>query len=135
MGFGLVTQFIARFNTRLVTTLNYSAMANLHTLYKSLLHTHWCSQSVTASPTHFLVISSNCGDSSASELKSFPAAHCLKTELSSKVCPAYNPSAWTNRKHSSTVVKSVLRVLPSNGCRLATCLYATICNCSVFSCD
>jgi hypothetical protein len=31
-GFGLTTRFIDHFNTRLVTTSNYSAIANLHTL-------------------------------------------------------------------------------------------------------
>jgi hypothetical protein len=32
MGFGLVTRFIDHFKTRLMTTLNYSAIANLQTL-------------------------------------------------------------------------------------------------------
>jgi hypothetical protein len=31
-GFGLEIGFIDHFNTRIVTTLNYSAIANLHTL-------------------------------------------------------------------------------------------------------
>jgi hypothetical protein len=32
MGFGLEIGFIDHFNTRLVTTLNYNAFADLHTL-------------------------------------------------------------------------------------------------------
>jgi hypothetical protein len=37
-GFGLEFGFIDHFNTRLVTTINYSAIA-ISTLYKSLQHT------------------------------------------------------------------------------------------------
>jgi hypothetical protein len=32
MGFGLEVEFIDHFDTQLVTTFNYSAVANLHTL-------------------------------------------------------------------------------------------------------
>jgi hypothetical protein len=38
-GFGLDTGFIDHFNTQLVIPLNYSAIANFHTLNKSLVHT------------------------------------------------------------------------------------------------
>jgi hypothetical protein len=37
-GFGLEIKFIDHFNTRLVTTLNYSAIANLHILQITTAH-------------------------------------------------------------------------------------------------
>jgi hypothetical protein len=39
MGFVLTIRFIDHFNTRLVTTLNYSAIADLHTLQMTAAHT------------------------------------------------------------------------------------------------
>jgi hypothetical protein len=68
MGFGLVTRLIAHFDTRLVTTSNYSANANLHTLQITRAHAE-SSQSFTS---HFLVTNLNNGDSSASMLMSLP---------------------------------------------------------------
>jgi hypothetical protein len=38
MGFGLEIEFIDYIDTRLVTTLNYSAVANLHTLQITTAH-------------------------------------------------------------------------------------------------
>jgi hypothetical protein len=45
----------------------------ISTLYKSLEHTEYCSQSVTVSTTRSLVTASNSGDCSASALTSSPA--------------------------------------------------------------
>jgi hypothetical protein len=38
-GFGLDTRFIDHFNTQLVITLSYSAIADLHTLKITVTHT------------------------------------------------------------------------------------------------
>jgi hypothetical protein len=55
----------------------------------------------------FLETDFNGGDFSAFVLMPFLAGHCLTTELSSKLCLAYNPSAQTNRKHRSSIVPLV----------------------------
>jgi hypothetical protein len=48
-GFGLETRFTDHFNTRLVTTLNYSPIADLHTPQISTAHAR-CFQSAVSSP-------------------------------------------------------------------------------------
>jgi hypothetical protein len=49
MGFGLEIGFIDHFNTRLVTALNYSAIADLHTLQITTAHSK-SFQSTVSSP-------------------------------------------------------------------------------------
>jgi hypothetical protein len=66
--FGLVTRFIGHYNIQLVITLNYSVIADPHTLQ----------QSVTR---RFLVAASNMGYSCTSWLKSFLNRCFLTTEL------------------------------------------------------
>jgi hypothetical protein len=54
-------------------------------------------------------------DSSASSLTLLTDGHRLATELSSKLCPAYSPSARFNRKHSFPNCACMLRALLING--------------------
>jgi hypothetical protein len=71
----------------------YSAIADLHT-YKSLGYTlNFLACSVFTS--RFPVTGFNNGVSSAFALTPFPAVYRLPTEKSSKLGPAYNPSAHT----------------------------------------
>jgi hypothetical protein len=66
-GFGLDIGFIDHFNIQLVTPLHYSAIANFHTLNKSLAHTlSFPARSVCISSC--LVTAPNNGHSSASVL-------------------------------------------------------------------
>jgi hypothetical protein len=128
-----MTWFTDHFNTQLVTTLNYNAIANLHTLQITTTYRLVFSVCYTVPTSRFLVTASNSGDFSASEVMPLPAGHHFTTELSSKLCPVYNPSAQTNRKHSSSVVACVSLgflcdrhsasplvcwLLPSNSCHL-----------------
>jgi hypothetical protein len=71
-GFGLVTRFIDHFNTRLVTTLNYSAIANLHNLREQITRAH-AKYSQFAFISRFLVTDLNNGDSSDSVFILLPA--------------------------------------------------------------
>jgi hypothetical protein len=67
-GFGSVIGFTVHLYTQLVTTSNYSAIANLHTLQISRARSE-CSQSVvTLSTSRFLGTTSNSEYSSASAL-------------------------------------------------------------------
>jgi hypothetical protein len=59
----MVNGFIAHLYTRLGTTSNYSAIADLHTLQITRAHTKPSQSAVTS---HFLVTDLNNGDSSAS---------------------------------------------------------------------
>jgi hypothetical protein len=52
--------FTDHFNTRLMTTLNYSAIVNLHTLKPTTAH----AKSFCVFTSHFLVMAANSGDSS-----------------------------------------------------------------------
>jgi hypothetical protein len=68
-GFGLEIRFIDDFNTRLVTTLNYSAIANLHTL--PITRTHGKSfPACNVFTSRSLIMASNSGDSSTAPSKS-----------------------------------------------------------------
>jgi hypothetical protein len=62
-GFGLEIGFIDHFNIRLVSTLNYSAIANFHTLRITTAHAKSFQSAVTC---RFLVMDLNNEDSSAS---------------------------------------------------------------------
>jgi hypothetical protein len=62
--------FVEHFNTRLATTLNYGAIADVHTLQIATSHAKSFQSAVLTSPS--LVTSSNNGDSSASALSSLP---------------------------------------------------------------
>jgi hypothetical protein len=75
-GFGFVIVFIDRFDTRLVTTFNYSAIANLHTLQ---ITRSFLARSVFTSIC--LLTASNNAYSSASGLKSTLIRGFLLTQL------------------------------------------------------
>jgi hypothetical protein len=66
-GFGLEARFIDHFNTRLVTTLNYSVIANFHTSQITAAHTKSFMSAVTY---RFPVTVLNNGDSSTLPIKS-----------------------------------------------------------------
>jgi hypothetical protein len=68
-GFGLDIGYIGHFSTQLVITLNYSAIADIHTLLSTPAHAESFSTCSVFS-RRFLVTSSNNGYSSASVLKS-----------------------------------------------------------------
>jgi hypothetical protein len=75
MGFGLEIEFTNHFNTQLVTTFNYSAITDLHTLQITTAHAKYF-QSVP-SPVIPWLMASNSQDSSASMLTSLPAGSQL----------------------------------------------------------
>jgi hypothetical protein len=66
-GFGLETGFIDYFHTQLVTTLNYSAIADFHNL---LIITAHAKSFQCAFTSRFLVTDFNNGDSSIAPTKS-----------------------------------------------------------------
>jgi hypothetical protein len=68
-GFRLETEFILHFNTQSVTMLNYSAIANFHTLEITSAHAKSFPASIVFT-RRFLVTASNNSYSSASRLKS-----------------------------------------------------------------
>jgi hypothetical protein len=102
-GFGLETGFINHLYTWLVITISYSAIANLYILRTTRVHAKYV-PACSVFTNRFPVTASNDVDSSASALTPFSAGHRLTTELSSKLFPAYNTSAQTNKKHSSFIV-------------------------------
>jgi hypothetical protein len=76
MGFGLDIGFIDYFNIWRMTTLNYSAIADLHTL--QITRAHRLVFSVCCVFTNrYLIMASNSGDSSASALTTLPAGSQL----------------------------------------------------------
>jgi hypothetical protein len=75
-----VTRFIDHFNTRLVTTLNYSAIANLLTLKIATAHAK-SFPACNVLTSRFLVTAPDSADYSASALTPLPAGHRLATEL------------------------------------------------------
>jgi hypothetical protein len=108
-GFGVGILFIDHFNTRHVTTFNYGAIANLHTLQITRAHTKFF-QAWSVFTSRFPVTASNSGDSTAFALMPFPAGHRLTTELSSN-----NASARTNKNTAHLLLRArMFRVLPSN---------------------
>jgi hypothetical protein len=89
MGFGLVTGFIEHLYTQLVTTSNYSAIANSH----ALQFIRACTKSSqSAFTSRFLVTD---GDSSASLLTPLPTGSYSSQLTYCSSCPAYNISTWT----------------------------------------
>jgi hypothetical protein len=66
-GFGLVIGFIAHFNTLLVTTLDYNAIADLHTLQTTVVHAKSFQSAFTS---RFLITDLNSGNSSTAPTKS-----------------------------------------------------------------
>jgi hypothetical protein len=79
-GFRLDIGFIDHFNTQLVITLNYSAIAHLHTLQFTFTHSK-SFQTRSVFTSICLVTASNYGYSSASELKSSLNGSSLPIEL------------------------------------------------------
>jgi hypothetical protein len=73
-----VNGFIDHLYTQLVTTSNYNAIANLHTLQITRAHAKFSQSSFTS---HFLVTDFNNGDSSASVLTSLLSGEYATTEL------------------------------------------------------
>jgi hypothetical protein len=93
-GFGLVIGFIEHFKTQLVITLNFSAIADFHTLQITSAHAKsFPARSVFTSSC--LVMASSNGYSSPSELKSSLNAGSLPTTFSCFDCPPYNLFART----------------------------------------
>jgi hypothetical protein len=70
----LEIKFTAHFNTRLVTTLNYSAIADLHTLQ---ITTAYVKSFYSVFTSRSLVTATNSEDSSASAFTSLPAGSQL----------------------------------------------------------
>jgi hypothetical protein len=93
--------FIDHLYTQLVTTSNYNAIANLHTL--QITRTH-AKPSQSAFTTLFVVTDFKNGYSSPSVLMSLLSGEYRKPEVNSKLCPVYNISARTNRNYSSSAV-------------------------------
>jgi hypothetical protein len=97
-GFGLHVGFIDHFNTQLVITLNYSAIANFHTLQITSAHAESfppCSGFTSSC----LIMAFNNGYSSAYGLKSSLNGGTLLTELSlhfvSLITPQHGPPKKT----------------------------------------
>jgi hypothetical protein len=82
-GFGLKIRFIDHFNTELVITLNYSAIAYFHTLQFTPSHAKYF-PSFSVFIRRFLVTASNNSYSSAFVLKSYLNGGSLPTAYSSK---------------------------------------------------
>jgi hypothetical protein len=81
-GVGFDIRFIDHFNTKLIITLNYKAIANFHTLQINITHTHTHTHTSVLSVTkRFLVTASNNGYSSAFRLQSSLNGGSLPTEL------------------------------------------------------
>jgi hypothetical protein len=73
-----MTRLIGHFNKRLVTTSNYSAVANLHTLQVNTAHAKTSQYAFTS---RFPVTDLNDGDSSASVLTSLLSGEYPTTEV------------------------------------------------------
>jgi hypothetical protein len=78
MGFGLVTRFAGHLYSRLVTTRNYSAIANPHTLKITRTYAKFSQSAFTG---RFRVTNLNNGDSSASVLTLLLCSEYPTTEL------------------------------------------------------
>jgi hypothetical protein len=93
-GFWTEIEFIDHFITRLVTTSNYSTIANLHTFITTALAKSFPACNVITSSC--LVTVSNSGDSSASALKAFLMAATLQfysvAPVVFLVTPRYGPT-------------------------------------------
>jgi hypothetical protein len=93
-GFGLEIGFTDHFNTRLVTTLNYSAIANLQTLQITTAH----SKSLQSFTSRFPVTDFQLHQPSLF----FTASH--PTDTTATTCLGYNISAWNTLKTLFIVV-------------------------------
>jgi archaellum component FlaF (FlaF/FlaG flagellin family) len=93
-----VTRFIDHLYTRLGTTSDYRAIADLRTLEITRAHTK---SSQSSSTSHFLVTASNNGDSSVSVLMSLLSGEYPTTDSDSQLTFSlvYNISARTTQKH------------------------------------
>jgi hypothetical protein len=101
MRFGLKIGFSDHFNTQLVTTPNYSVIADLHNLQITAAHAKNFQSAVFTSSC--LVTASNSGDSSASAPTPWPVGHSRTTELNSKLVPLITPWHGPRRKQFPTV--------------------------------
>jgi hypothetical protein len=100
-GFELEIRFIGHFSTRLVTALNYSAIADLHTLQITTAHAKSSTYVCYVFNTRSLVKASNSGDSSASTLSCTKSSlHRLPYNLLiSKLVPLITPWHGPRRNH------------------------------------
>jgi hypothetical protein len=98
-GFGLEIGFIDHVNTGLVTTLNYSTIANLHTLQITKAHAK-SFEACSVFTSRSLVKASNNGDSSTKSSLHRLAYNSLTSKLFSVTTSRHGPS----RKHRSSVV-------------------------------
>jgi hypothetical protein len=96
-GFELKIGFIDHFNTRLVTTLNYNAIADPHTLQISTAHAKSSVCFVFTSGS--LVTATNSRDSSASALTSLPAGSQLHDKVFSSQTPLQLTAASSSNSH------------------------------------
>jgi hypothetical protein len=118
-GFGLDIGIVDHFNTQLIITLNYSVIADLHTLQITVTHTLVFSVCYYTFPG----TASNSGYSLTSRLKSSLNDGSLPTVNSCSSCSPYNPSARTTVSNSTSNVARrllslehvCLRLLPRNG--------------------
>jgi hypothetical protein len=125
-GFGLEIGFIDHFNTRLVTTLNYSTFTDLHTLRITREHTK-SFPACNVFTSHFPVRASNSGDSSASTLTPFPAGHRLptKSQLNYSIISSQSPL-----QNSTDLTAPIVPVITSKHgthrkcCTLFLCAYS-----------
>jgi hypothetical protein len=97
-----VSRFIGHFTTRLGTTSNYSATANLHTLQITAEHIK-PSTTCGVFTSRSLATASNSEDPSASALEPLVSGEYPANELSTQICPSAEP----HRKHSSSAVEYV----------------------------
>jgi hypothetical protein len=121
-GFGLDVGFIDHFNTQLIITFNYSAIANFHTLQITRAH----SKSFPACSvfnSSCLVTVSNNGCSSASGLKFFLNGSSFPTEITSKRVSVITSQLGLHRKHCSSLA---VQLFPWEHVCLRSCYWATV---------
>jgi hypothetical protein len=108
MGFGLETGFIYHFNIQLVTTFNYSAIADFHSLQITTAHTKSFQSAVFSSCS--LATASNNRDSSTAPIKftlhrlpyNFLPTHSVTTEYllnlsQPRTCRKYHSLLYLSR--------------------------------------
>jgi hypothetical protein len=113
-GVGLDIGFIGHFNTRLVITLNYSAIANFHTLQITTAHAK-SFPACSAFTRRFLVTASDSGYSPASVLKSSMNGDSLPTVCSSKSKSKSKPELLYDQRFTANqfvLVSCPLRLRP-----------------------
>jgi hypothetical protein len=118
----LVIGFIEHFYTQLVTTRNYSAIANSHTLQFTTARTYVFS-SCCVFTNRFLVTASNGGRSPSSEFSKLPASHSNSSQGLN--CGSPQTESLTHQPNRSTPLTNPqagghLTPTLSSHCRLKT---------------